>query len=117
MPGDFLSDLLASTEAEDERFAHKQNLAEWDAVRAALPEVDAQFIRDTRKMMNCSRALFARRLCMNERTLEKWEQGRAKPNAQAAILFLLVRHFPDTLERLRRIAVPEPKRKRPRQPI
>jgi putative transcriptional regulator len=41
---------------------------------------------------------------MNERTLENWEQGRAKPNSQAAVLLLLVRHFPDTLERLRRIA-------------
>src|SRR5438876_1158417 len=35
---------------------------------------------------------------MNERTLEKWEQGRAKPNSQAAVLLLLVRHFPDSLE-------------------
>jgi putative transcriptional regulator len=41
---------------------------------------------------------------MNQRTLEKWEQGVAKPNSQAAVLLLLVRHFPDTLERLRRIA-------------
>jgi putative transcriptional regulator len=52
---------------------------------------------------------------MKERTLEKWEQGRAKPNAQAAVLILLVRHFPDTLERLRRIARPDPVRRR-RQP-
>lgn len=115
MPGDLLSNLMASAEAEEERRSRKATLLEWDAVRAALPAVDAQFIRDTRKMMDCSRALFARRLCMNERTLEKWEQGRARPNAQAAVLFLLVRHFPDTLERLRRIAVPAPKRKRARQ--
>jgi len=53
-------------------------------------------------------ALFARRLCMNERTLEKSGQDRAKPNAQAAVLMLLVRHFPDTLKRLRRIARPDP---------
>ena len=87
-------------------------LQDWDAVRAALPEVDAQFIKDTRKKMRCSRALFARRLCMNERTLEKWEQGRAKPNSQATVLLLLVRHFPDTLERLRRIANPDPARRK-----
>jgi len=30
-------------------------------------------------------------LRINERTLEKWEQGRAKPNPQAAALVLLVR--------------------------
>src|SRR5262249_13182978 len=84
--------------------SRKRMLRDWDAVWASLPEVDAQFIRDTRKKLKCSRALFARRLCMNERTLEKWEQARAKPNAQAVVLLLLVRYFPDTLERVRRIA-------------
>lgn len=34
------------------------------------------------------------------RTLENWEQGRAKPNAQAALLINLVKRFPDTVERL-----------------
>jgi hypothetical protein len=42
---------------------------------------------------------------MNERTLEKWDQGRAKPNAQA-VLMLLVHHYPDTLERPDCIARP-----------
>jgi putative transcriptional regulator len=97
-------DLMGRSAAAEERQAQKQMLRDWDAVRASLPEVDAQFIKDTREKLNCSRALFARRLCMNERTLEKWEQGRAKPNSQAAVLLLLVRHFPDTLERLRRLA-------------
>lgn len=31
---------------------------------------------------------------------ENWEQGRAKPNAQAALLINLVKRFPDTVERL-----------------
>jgi putative transcriptional regulator len=30
------------------------------------------------------------------RTLENWEQGRAKPNAQAALLIRLVQRFLDT---------------------
>jgi transcriptional regulator with XRE-family HTH domain len=42
----------------------------------------------------------ARKLRINERTLEKWEQGRAKPNPQATALVLLVRKYPYTLERL-----------------
>ena len=112
MPGKDILDFVASIDAAEERNARKDTLREWEAVRSALPEVDAKFIRDTRKELNCSRALFARRLCMNERTLEKWEQGRAKPNAQAAVLLVLVRHFPDTLERLRRIAIPDWKRGR-----
>jgi putative transcriptional regulator len=55
--------------------------------------------------LRCSRAVFARKLRINERTLEKWEQGRAKPNPQAAALVLLVRKYPDTLERLDQVAV------------
>ena len=72
---------------------------------APLPRVDSKLIRDTRKRLRCSRAVFARELRINERTLEKWEQGRTKPNPQAAALVLLVRRYPDTLERLERVAL------------
>ena len=63
-------------------------------------EVDADLIRDTRERMHLSRAVFARRLRVSKRTVENWEQGRAKPNGQAAALILMVRKFPDTLEKL-----------------
>jgi putative transcriptional regulator len=69
-----------------------------------LPKVDSRLIKDTRERLQCSRAVFARKLRVNERTLEKWEQGRAKPNPQAAALVLLVRKYPDTLERLEKLA-------------
>ncbi|HKS06349.1 MAG TPA: hypothetical protein VJR92_08565 [Gemmatimonadaceae bacterium] len=36
----------------------------------------------------------------DSRTLENWEQGRARPNAQAALLIRLVRRYPDALQRL-----------------
>ncbi len=67
-------------------------------------EVDAELIRDTRERMHVSRAVFARRLRVSTRTLENWEQGRARPNAQAAALILMVRQFPDTLGRLSELA-------------
>jgi putative transcriptional regulator len=63
-------------------------------------EIDAELIRDTREQMQVSRAVFARRLRVSTRTLENWEQGRARPNAQAAALILMVRQFPDTLQKL-----------------
>jgi putative transcriptional regulator len=69
-----------------------------------LPKVDSQFIRETREKLHCSRAVFARTLRINERTLEKWEQGRGRPNDQAAALLLLVNKYPDTLERLEKLA-------------
>lgn len=63
-------------------------------------QVDAATIRATRERLRVSRAVFARRLRVSTRTLENWEQGRAKPNAQAAALILMVRRYPDTLKRL-----------------
>ncbi|MGC2321619.1 MAG: helix-turn-helix domain-containing protein, partial [Terriglobales bacterium] len=69
-----------------------------------LPKVDSKLIKQTRQELRCSRAVFARKLHINERTLEKWEQGRAKPNPQAAALVLLVRRYPDTLQRLEKLA-------------
>ena len=67
---------------------------------AVLPEIDSNVIRETRERLNCSRAVFARKLHINLRTLERWEQGRSKPNSQAAALVLLVRAFPEILQRL-----------------
>ena len=82
----------------------KLTLRNYKVETAPLPKVDSKLIRDTRRRLHCSRAAFARKLRINERTLEKWEQGRAKPNPQAAALVLLVRKYPDTLERLDRVA-------------
>ena len=82
----------------------KLTLRRYKVEPAPLPKVDSKLIRDTRKKLRCSRAVFARKLRINERTLEKWEQGRARPNRQAAALVLLVRKYPDTLERLDRVA-------------
>ena len=59
----------------------------------------AELVR-VRERLKLSRALFAVYLRTNVRTLENWEQGRAKPNAQAALLINLVRQYPDTVQRL-----------------
>jgi len=65
-----------------------------------LPRVTAAMVRDTRERLNMSQRVFSRKLRINPRTLERWEHGRSKPNDQAAALILLVRRFPDTLDRL-----------------
>jgi putative transcriptional regulator len=82
----------------------KLTLRDYHIELAPLPPVDSKLIRDTRRKLRFSRAVFARKLLINERTLEKWEQGRAKPNPQAAALVLLVRRYPDTLQRLEKLA-------------
>ena len=64
------------------------------------PSVTPRELIRLRKNLKLSRALFAVYLRTNVRTLENWEQGRAKPNAQAALLINLVKHYPDTVKRL-----------------
>jgi len=65
-----------------------------------VPSVTPEELVGLRLKLNLSRAVFARYLRINERTLENWEQGRAHPNAQAALLIRLVENYPDTVERL-----------------
>lgn len=65
-----------------------------------LPEVTAEELVTLRERLHLSRPVFAGYLRTNPRTLENWEQGRAKPNAQASLLIRLVEKFPDTVDRL-----------------
>jgi putative transcriptional regulator len=98
-------EMMEGVRAMKSRREGKITLRTYKVEATPLPKVDSRMIRDTRKRLHCSRAVFARKLRINERTLEKWEQGRAKPNPQAAALVLLVRKYPDTLERLERVSV------------
>ncbi len=66
----------------------------------ASPTITAKELIRVRKNLKISRPLFAIYLRTNVRTLENWEQGRAKPNAQASLLIKLVERYPDTVERL-----------------
>ena len=66
----------------------------------ALPTLEPHVVRNTREALQMSRQVFAFKLGINPRTLERWEQGRSKPNEQAAALIWLVRKYPDTLDRL-----------------
>src|SRR5271157_6642268 len=100
---DVFGELMEGVAAMKSHREGKLMLRTFKVEPAPLPKVDAKLIRGTRRKLGCSRAVFARQLRINLRTLEKWEQGRAKPNPQAAALVLLVRHYPDTLERLERV--------------
>lgn len=64
------------------------------------PVLSPQDVLDVREKLHLSRPVFARYLRTNPRTLENWEQGRAKPNAQAALLIRMVAQFPDMVQRL-----------------
>lgn len=81
----------------------KRTLRTHEVEMKPAPDVEAAELVALRERLHLSRAVFARYLRTNPRTLENWEQGRAKPNAQAALLIRLVARYPDTLERLGRV--------------
>jgi putative transcriptional regulator len=68
-----------------------------------VPEIRGDELTKVREDMKLSGGLFARYLRTNVRMLENWEPGRAKPNAQAALLIRLVQRYPDTVLRLAEI--------------
>ncbi len=80
--------------------AGKRTLRTHKMVAQPVPEVTADELVTLRERLKLSRPVFAGYLRTNPRTLENWEQGRAKPNAQAALLIRLVEKFPDTVDRL-----------------
>lgn len=67
---------------------------------ASVPCVTAEELVSLRERLHVSRAVFARYLRTNPRTVEGWEQGRTKPNAQAILLIKLVEKYPETVEHL-----------------
>lgn len=79
----------------------KMTLRTHKAEKKPIPLLKPAFILETRKALNMSRNLFALRLRVSPRTLEKWEQGKTRPNDQAAALIMLVNKYPETLNRLK----------------
>ena len=100
---DLHDELLEGFDALADQRAGKRTLRTHALKVKPAPKITARELAKVRQDMNLSRGLFARYLRTNVRTLENWEQGRAKPNAQAALLIRMVQRFPDTVRRLAEI--------------
>jgi putative transcriptional regulator len=94
------AELAEGFDALAEERAGKRTLRTHVVEAKPAPEVTAEELLALRERLHLSRPVLARYLRTNPRTLENWEQGRAKPNAQAALLIKLVERYPDTVERL-----------------
>ncbi len=93
-------ELLEGIDALARERSGKQTLRTTSLEIKPTPKVSARELLKLRRGLKMSRGLFAGYLRTNVRTLENWEQGRAKPNAQAALLIRMVQRFPDTMSRL-----------------
>lgn len=99
-------ELMSGVEAMGEHREGRLTLRTHVVAPIALPPMNPQLVRETREALHMSRQVFAFKLGVNPRTLERWEQGRSKPNEQASALIWLVRKYPDTLQRLESLSVP-----------
>ena len=93
------AEIAEGFDALAEERAGKRTLRTYEVELKPAPEVSAGELLALRERLHLSRPVFASYLRTNPRTLENWEQGRARPNAQAALLIRLVERFPDTVER------------------
>lgn len=94
------AELSEGMEALAESRQGKRTLRTHAMEHKPAPTITPRELIRIRKDLKISRAVFAVYLRTNVRTLENWEQGRAKPNAQAALLINLVKRYPDTVQRL-----------------
>ena len=97
---DLFAELTEGIEALADSREGKRTLRTHAVEYKPAPKVTPQELIRVRRHLKISRALFAAYLRTNVRTLENWEQGRAKPNAQAVLLINLVKRYPDTVQRL-----------------
>lgn len=100
LPGSVFREFMSGVEAMRQHREGRLTLRTHRVEPIVLPTLEPDVVRETREALHMSRRVFAYKLGVNPRTLERWEQGRSKPNEQAAALIWLVRKYPDTLERL-----------------
>lgn len=100
MSRNVFDELVEGFDALAEARQGKRTLRSHSVSASDLPEVSAQELVMIREQLKMSQGVFAQYLRTNKRTLENWEQGRSKPNAQAQTLIRLVQRHPQTIEHL-----------------
>ena len=104
MPRNLFTELTEGLEALAEERQGKKTLRSHKVSFNKLPALAPNELLELRQRLNMSRAVFANYLRTNARTLENWEQGRSRPNAQAVALIRLVQKFPETVDHLASLA-------------
>ena len=103
MKRNLFNEITEGFDALEKQRKGKLTLRSTEVEAKPAPEVTPEQLKSIREGLHLSRPVFAHYLRTNPRTLENWEQGRAKPNAQAALLIRLVARYPDTVQRLARV--------------
>ncbi len=94
------SELMEGFDALEDARHGKVTLKTSEVEIKAPPFMDAARVRAVREKLRVSQPVFARKLRTNPQTIKNWEQGTAKPNAQAAILLSLIDRNPELIEEI-----------------
>lgn len=94
------ADLMEGMEALEADRKGKLTLKKSKVEYKAAPVVTAADVVRVRMSLNVSQQVFARKIRTEVKTVANWEQGRSKPNAQAALLIKLVEKYPETVAHL-----------------
>ena len=97
---DLFSELSEGVDALKKERTGKLTLKKYKVTIKPSPIVTVNELTTLREKLGLSRPVFASFIRTNPRTVENWEQGRAKPNAQAALIIKLGSKYPQTFEML-----------------
>lgn len=97
---DIFAELIEGFDALEGERQGKVTLRTTTAESRPPPEMTPDRVRKVRGKLRISQPVFALKLRTNARTIANWEQGVAKPNAQAAILLALVERHPELLDEI-----------------
>lgn len=97
---DIFAELMEGFDALEAARGGKATLRTSVVERKPPPEMTPEMVRKVRNKLRVSQSVFAHKLRTERRTIENWEQGKAKPNAQAAILLALVDRHPNLLDEI-----------------
>lgn len=100
---DIFSELMAGMQELKDHQEGKITLKSLKLQQRPPATIAPEELRSVREELNLSQAVFAHYLHTGETTYQNWEQGRAKPNAQAVLLIRMVQQHPDTLKMLARL--------------
>jgi len=97
---DIFSELMTGMQELKDHQEGKITLKRHKVTKRAPVTIAPQELRDVREKLNLFQAVFAHYLHTGETTWQNWEQGRARPNAQAVLLIRMVQQNPETLKTL-----------------
>jgi putative transcriptional regulator len=95
-----MTDLRDAVASIKDHHAGKITLRTTTVPQAKPLVITAARVRRIRDHLKMSQEVFARCLHTSRRTLEKWEQGQAKPTGTAAALLTLVERHPSVVQEL-----------------